>query len=332
MWQQIIPIIQNSQRFVLTAHVNPDGDALGTELALAEHLKNLGKEVSILNSDSPPTSLRFLDSRRWIKQYSAKKHAAIINRAEVIMVLDASGGWNRLGRIGDALEQAPGVKICIDHHPDSSDFVDLAVIDTAAAATAELVYDLVRAMDGGVTKAMAHALYAAIMTDTGSFRFPKTSPNSHRITAELLAAGADPLYIYRQIYEQNSPEYVRLKGYAMDSIQTAAGGQIAYYGLTKNNLKQYGLKSSELDGFASLGQQIKGVRVTIFCVESSNNRVKISLRSDNSVAINQIAAEYDGGGHSSAAGATITGTLAEVMPQLVKKVEALLKHQTVPPH
>ena len=324
LWQEVIPVIENNQNFVITSHTNPDCDALGSELALAEHLRNLGKEVAILNSDAVPQAFRFLNHQKKIRQYSQSRHLSLINRAEVIMVLDASGGWERVGRIGEVLEQAAATKICIDHHPDTIDFVDIPVVDTEAAATAELIYDLLVKMKGQLSTTMAQALYAAIVTDTGSFRFPKTSPRTHQITANLLAAGANPAYIYSQLYEQYPLGRVRLKGHVIDSIRTEANGQIAYYGLSRDTLKEYGVKASELDGFASLGQEVGGVRITVFCLENSNNRVKISLRSDDSIAINSLAIKYGGGGHPSAAGATINGKLEEVLAEAVGKAKTLL--------
>ncbi|MCK6628546.1 MAG: bifunctional oligoribonuclease/PAP phosphatase NrnA [Anaerolineae bacterium] len=325
MWQKIIPLIEQHSAFVLTSHLNPDCDALGSELALAEHLASLGKKVTIINTDPVPEAFQFLDLQRVIKKYSPNKHNALIKKAEAIIVLDASGGWKRLGRVGDALAQANALKVCIDHHPDATDFVDVAAIDTEAAATAELVYELVTAMCGKISAHMAQALYAAIVTDTGNFRFPKTSPRTHRITGELLRAGAEPYAIYRQLYEQYPLARVRLKGHVLDSIKTAAQGRIAYYGLDQATLKTYGVKASELDGFASLGQEIGGVRVVVFCLQSSKSKVKISLRSDGSIAINQLAVAYGGGGHTSAAGATVTGNLAEIMAEVVEKVELLLE-------
>jgi len=325
LWQEVVSLIENNDSFIISSHINPDCDALGSELALAEHLANLGKKVIIINSDSVPEVCRFLDPNAVIKRYSSKKHASIIKKADVIFVLDASGGWERLGTVGKALEQAEATKVCIDHHPDATDFVDVAIVDTNAAATAELIYNLLLAMNGALSKHMAEALYAAILTDTGSFRFPKTSVQTHRITADLLAAGVDPLYIYSQIYEQFSLGAVQLRGHVLGSIKIAAKAQIAYYGLTQSTLKSYGVKASELDGFAALGQQIKGVRVVIFCTEASKGRIKISLRSDGTVAINQLAAEYEGGGHASAAGAIVPGTLDEIIQELLEKVKQLLK-------
>jgi len=324
VWQEIIAIIQKHKNFILTSHVNPDCDALGSELALAEHLRDLGKTVAILNSDAVPEVFRFLDPQKRIKRYTQAKHANVIKKAEVIIVLDASGGWERLGRVGEILAQTDATKVCIDHHPEATDFVDVAVLDTTAAATAELIYELLLAMAGTLSESMARSLYAAIMTDTGSFRFPKTSPRTHRITAELLAAGARPLETYRQIYEQYPLSRVRLKGHVIDGIKTTANGQIAYYGLDRETLRAYGVEASELDGFASLGLEIGGIRVVVFCVELSRGRVKISLRSDGRVMVNQIAAAYNGGGHPSAAGATVEGDLDQVMVDVVQKFENLL--------
>jgi phosphoesterase RecJ-like protein len=324
LWQQIIPLIEQNTHFIITSHLNPDCDALGSELALAEHLQRLGKKVAIINSDPVPQAYQFLDPQRSIKKFLPSKHSDLIKKAEVILVVDASGGWKRIGRPGEAFEQAGALKICIDHHPDPTDFVNMAVVDTNAAATAELIYDLIRTMGGALTAEMAVALYAGIITDTGSFRFPKTSAQTHRITAELLQRGVDPLAVYRQIYEQYPLGRVRLKGHVIDSIKTMAHGQLAYYSLDQDTLKAYRVKAADLDGFASLGQEIGGVRVVVFCLQSSKSKVKISLRSDGSVAVNQLAAGYGGGGHPSAAGATVTGNVEEVLAKLVEQVKLLL--------
>ena len=324
MWQKIIPLLENNHRFVITSHTNPDCDALGSELALAEHLRGLGKAVTIFNSDAVPEAFRFLDPQRRIKRFSPARHLALIQTAQVVIVLDASGGWERIGEVGKILAQSRATKICIDHHPDATDFADLAVVDIDAAATAELVYDLIMAMGGKLSASMAQALYAAIVTDTGSFRFPKTRPQTHQITAELLRAGVDPAHIFSQLYQQYPLNRVRLKGRLIDSIKTEVNGQLAYYSLTKKTMKAYGVKGADLDGFASLAQEIGSVRVTVFGVENSRNRVKISLRSDGSIAINQIAAEYGGGGHPSAAGATVNGNLDQVLADVIAKVKALL--------
>jgi phosphoesterase RecJ-like protein len=337
MWSDVICAINENQRFIVTTHANPDLDALGSELALDEHLRSLGKQVAILNSDSAPRTLRFVDPERHLQTFSPKRHQRKIERAEVIFVLDASGGWERVGRIGQALAaraQHPpdGVRrpkdratvICIDHHPDPLDFAHLGVVDPDAAATAELIFDLITQSQATFTPSIARWLYLGILTDTGSFRFPKTSVQTHRIAASLIEAGADPMQLYRQVYERYSLRLVRLKGHVLNSLQVGANGQLAWCALSQDILKAYDVKSADLDGFPGLGMQIGGVRVSVMCVETHKGQVKLSLRSDGTVAINHLAVDLGGGGHESAAGAIVDGDLAQVAARMVADVGALL--------
>ncbi len=333
MWPEIIRIISEKQRFILTTHTNPDLDALGSELALDEYLRSLNKRVSIFNSDRVPPMFRFADPKHRLRTFSANRHCQIIQEVEVIFVLDASGGWERLGRIGPALSdrardpQTGATVICIDHHSNPADFADLVLIDAAAAATAELVFELITHGGGALTPTIAQWLYLAILTDTGSFRYPKTSERTHHITARLLKAGADPVRLYKQVYEQHPLELVRLKGHVLNSLQLGAGGQLAWYALDRATLRAYGVAPADLDGFPGLGMQIGGVRVSLLCVEMPKRRVKISLRSDNSVAVDDLANELGGGGHPSAAGATVEGELNEVTARMVSTLEAMLEGQ-----
>lgn len=331
MWSDVIHTLNEKQRFIITTHSNPDLDALGSELALDEYLRSLDKEVLILNSDPVPGTLRFVDPERHLRTFSPSRHRQKIEQAEVIFVLDASGGWERVGRVGQALEaqakqaQDRATVICIDHHPDPVDFAHLAIVDPDAAATAELIFDMVIQSGGVLTPSIARWLYLAILTDTGSFRFPKTSLKTHRIAASLIEAGADPMRLYRQVYEQYPLGLVRLKGHVLNSIQIGGNGQIAWYALDQDTLKSYGVKSADLDGFPSLGMQIGGVRVSLLCAETPKGRVKISLRSDGSIAINELAARLGGGGHPSAAGAIVDGELGEVTSRVLAEVETLLE-------
>jgi phosphoesterase RecJ-like protein len=336
MWSEVIRVINEKQRFIISSHVNPDMDALGSELALDEYLRSLGKHVTVLNSDSVPQMYRFADPRRRLRTFSPTRHQHEIEQVEVIFSLDASDGWERLGRVGSVLStradaaQNPACVICIDHHPNTVDFADLAVVDIDAAATAELVYEMIAQAGGALTPSMARSLYLAILTDTGSFRFPKTSTRTHHIAARLIEAGADPMQLYKQIYEQAPLELIRLKGHVLTSMQLGAGGQIAWYVLDRATLKAHGVKSADLDGFPGLGMQVRGVRVSLLCVEMTRGRVKISLRSDGSVVINELARQLGGGGHPSAAGATVEGDVRAVASSLVSSLEAMLDHQRRP--
>lgn len=325
MWAEVLRMLRRHRRFVITTHTNPDLDALGSELALEEHLRECGKEVSVLNSDSVPRPHRFVDPQRRIRTYRPSRHDSVIHLAEVIIVLDASGGWSRVGRIGHVLSGAPAKSLRIDHHPDSPKFTNVEVVVDDAAATAELIYDLVRAADGAISPAMARALYVAILTDTGSFRFPKTSPTTHRIAAELIERGANPTDLYNMVYNRYAASRLRLQGYVLNSLQLGADGRLAWSALTQSTLVEYDAQVADLDNFAGLGLQIAGVHVSLLCVEMPKNQVKVSLRSDGSVAVNDLAASWGGGGHASAAGAIIKGEFAHLTAEVVARVEGLVR-------
>jgi phosphoesterase RecJ-like protein len=324
MWTSIINALTENYRFVISSHLNPDCDALGSELALAHLLLKQGKEVAILNTDPLPPVYQFLDPENLIQTFSENKHLDIISQADVIIVVDVSGGWKRLGRLGDALSQIQATTICIDHHPNGEPFTEMSFIDTEAAATGELIFDLITAMQEEITPSIAEALYAAIITDTGNFRFSKTSARTHLIAATLLECGVDFVGIYNLLYEQYPLSRLQLKGHVLQKINLTADGQIAYAGLSLEELEAFNCSPSGLDGFSSLAQQIKGVKISIFLIELSRGRVKISLRSNGEVPVNELAARFGGGGHIPAAGATIQGNLNEVMEKVIIEAKKLL--------
>jgi bifunctional oligoribonuclease and PAP phosphatase NrnA len=327
MWSDIIRLISHLKRFVITTHSNPDLDALGCELALDEFLRGLDKQVTILNSDPVPQAHRFLDRGRRIRTYQPRRHHQVIQQAEAVFVLDTSGGWKRLGAIGEVLAAAPAVKVRIDHHPDLPRFADCEVVDSDAVATGELIFDLIVQAGTAINRTMADALYAAILTDSGCFRYPKTSPKTHWIAARLLECGVNPAEIYDVIYNQYPLGRLRLQGHVLDTLRVGADGRMVWGALDLATLKAYGVRPADLDNFAGLGMQAVGVQVCVLCVEVSNREVKVSLRSDGSIAVNDLASKWGGGGHASAAGATIEGSYSEVSSRVVADVEALVNGQ-----
>ena len=331
MWSDILSVMQQHQRFIITTHTNPDLDALGSELALEEHLRTSGKQVSILNSDPVSLSHRFVDARRRIQTYRPRRHDPVIHSADVVFVLDASGGWNRVGRIGEVLAQTRATSVRIDHHPDPPRFTRIEMVDDGAAATAELIYELVCRACGTVTYEMAHSLYVAILTDSGSFKYPKTSPRTHRIAAELIERGVNPTELYDVVYNQCPLNRLRLQGHMMDSMQTAASGRVIWNTLDQNTLGAYGVKMADLDNLAGLGLQVVGIKVCVLCVEMPKGQVKNSMRSNGDVAVNGLAGEWGGGGHASASGATVKGSVEQVAAMVVSRVEALIDNGGSPP-
>ncbi|MGC8878516.1 MAG: DHH family phosphoesterase, partial [Anaerolineae bacterium] len=301
------------------------------ELALDEYLRAIGKQVCILNSDPIARPHRFVDPQRRIRVYQPHRHDRLIEGADVLIVLDVSGGWKRLGQIGDTLSRMCPYSVRIDHHPDPQHFTDVEVVDDNAAATAELIFELVRAAAGKITETMARALYVAILTDTGSFRYPKTSSKTHRIAAELIELGANPAELAKLAYNQYSLNLLRLQGHMLDTMQSDVGGRLVWSVLDQNTLRAYGVQEAELDNFASFGMQVAGVLVSVLCVETPEGRVKVSLRSDASLPVNDLAAEWGGGGHASAAGATVSGALHQVTDMVLARVKALIDSHTAQP-
>mgnify|MGYP005849472971 CR=1 FL=1 len=325
MWTEIIQLIQRHERFIITTHTNPDLDAVGCELALDDYLRRAGKQSLILNDNALARTYRRVDSRHRVHIYSARRHATAIREAQVIFALDIAGGWQRTGRLADALAASPAVSVRIDHHPDGTRFTHLEVVDSQAAATVELIFDLLcqPGIQAGISPDAARWLYLGLLTDTGSFRYPKTSPQTHRIAAQLIEAGADPVQLYRLAYEGFSLERTHLKGHVLASLQLAGEGRVAWCALDQDTLRRYGVQVADLDGFAGLGTEVGGVLVSVLCVALPNGQVKVSLRSAGDVAVNGLAAEWGGGGHPSAAGATLKGELSQVTACVVAKVEEM---------
>jgi phosphoesterase RecJ-like protein len=323
-WADITRVIEERSRFVITAHQMPDCDALGSELALDEILRKLGKKTTIINSDPMPKAYRFLDPRKRIKTFNPQKHLSIIKEADAIFLLDA-GEWHRAGEVGEHLSSNyKAIVLCIDHHDNPTNDAHYAVVDPSASATAALIFDLACRLDVPLTKSMAEALYAGIVTDTGKFRYPQTSARTHLIAARLLEAGVYPNYMHRMIYEQYPLDRTRLKGHLLDSIRTTADGKLAWVSVRLETLREYNTRPSEMDGFPALPMQVGGVKVSVFCVEVSPGVIKVGLRSDGEVSVNHLADELGGGGHPSAAGLTLRGELEEVTRMVVDRACELL--------
>jgi phosphoesterase RecJ-like protein len=325
MWKAIKELVYRHERFILSSHINPDGDALGSELALAALLRAQGKEVSIINKDTTPAHYRFLDQAGEIRVFEPERDAPVIARAEVIFVLDASAGWDRVGKaLGRALQRSRAKVGCIDHHFASADFADVAVVRHQAAATAELIYGLFRDMAVEITLPVAEAIYVAIMTDTDCFCNSAAGPQAHYIAAELLQHGVDPSKLYSQVYQQYPPGRLLAQGDALSGLRLEYGGRLAWYGLKQEQLLRYNITYDDLEHFPSMGLDIKGVKVSLFLVETRKGDTKISLRSKDGVLVNGVAQLFGGGGHAAAAGAIIRQPLRQAAAEVISALAPLL--------
>jgi phosphoesterase RecJ-like protein len=301
-----------ARHILLTTHENSDGDGLGSEVALALALKALGKEVSIFNPTEVPPNYLFLKEFYDIQLFRDRNEDAIqeIFLADLFIVLDANLR-DRTGRLWPHVEFARELGklriLCVDHHLDPEDFADIMVCENYASSTGELVCDLISALGAHTGRelfspASASALYTAIMTDTGSFRFPKTTPYVYRQVGFLVEKGADPEMIYDRIYNSLTPQALKLLGLALTNISVLENGMISWLFITQDMLKATGSKLFDTDLIIRYLLSVSSVRVAVLLVEMQDGRTKVSFRSRGQIYVNRLAKNYGGGGHMNAAG------------------------------
>lgn len=310
-------VLRQNQSFVLTTHVNPDGDGLGSELALAEWLRSIGKQVHVINHSETPSAYKFLDPEKTISTFQESTHAPLLANADVIIVLDMND-TGRLRSMQGHVVASNAVKVCIDHHMDPSPFAQHYFIDVDATSTGEMIYRLLLQLDNTpLSESMARALYCAIMTDTGSFRYPRVDPEIFRVAAHLVELGADPVTIYGDVYEQWSPGRIQLLGAALNSLETFYDGRLACIHITREMLQTSGTREEDTDNFTSYPMSIGGVVAGILLLEVRDG-IKISFRSKGDIPVNVLAKEFGGGGHKNAAGGRVeSGTIMEVKRNVI---------------
>ena len=322
LFEKAAEAVRKHHHFVITTHINPDGDGVGSELGLARFLKTIGKDVIILNATPTPRNYRFLDPGNEIKQFDASRPAEFLNQTEVIFILDISK-WERLGPMRASIQDHKAVKICIDHHPINGEFADINLICQDACASGELVLELMNHMNGELTAAIAEPLYAAILTDTGAFRFPNTTSQTHYAAAKLLATGINPHCVYEHIYERCSPARVQLLGIILCNLNYLHCGRLAWAKITQTMLQQTGVEPEEVEGFVDIARGIRNVEASFLFLELPDGKVKVSLRSKGDVDVNRFASKFGGGGHQHASGILLDGPIETVANNVLQETASL---------
>ena len=303
--------------------MNADGDGCGSETALARLLAQRGLKSRIVNPTPWPTLFDFLLGEDVVD--NTGKGAAALSGIDLLIVLDISD-VKRLGNLTDAVRRLTVPKLVIDHHIASDDPAgDIVLTDTAACATGELVYDLACELDLDITPAIASSLYAAILTDTGAFRYSNTTPRSHAIAAELLSRGVDPEEMYQRVYASAPAGRVRLLAEVLATLGVDEPCGVAWLTMGAGALERYGVRSEDLDGVVEHARSIAGTRMAIFFRDLGYGKVKISFRSTGDVDVNRFARRYGGGGHVKASGALVAGTLEEVRERVVSDAKEYLE-------
>jgi phosphoesterase RecJ-like protein len=320
-WSPFVDVVQQNQRFVLTTHVRPDPDGLGSQIALADVLESLGKQVDLVISSDWPPRYTFLDPDRRIARFHIP--GTPYQNAGAIIVLD-TGTWNQLGDFGTFLKTATAAKVVIDHHLSQDDLGATALVDTTAEATGRLVYEAVQALGRPLSVRAANALFAALATDTGWFRHKNTTAETFALADELMRAGADPTTLYEQIYEQSTLARVHLAGLVMNRLKVIENGRVAYTEVYKSDYAATGAIPQDTEDMINYPRSIAGVEVALFFLEQPVGGVKISFRSRSRIDVAKLAEQFGGGGHRLASGATLQTTLPEAQRRILDAVKAVL--------
>lgn len=307
----------------LSTHINADGDGCGSEVALARLLTQLDIDARIANPTPWPAMFDFLLGDDVRNESSDAEQT--IRQSDLIVVLDISD-LRRLGPLGPVVRASPATKIVIDHHiPSDVAITELALCDTAACATGELIYDLAAVLELKLTAPVAEALYVALLTDTGGFRFSNTSARCHAIAGALLAAGVDPEAMYRRIYASVPIGRLHLLRDALATLEVDPEYGIAWISVEAGAPETHGLKSEDLDGIAEHPRSVAGTKLAIFFRDLGHGKVKVSFRSAGEVDVNAFAREFGGGGHAKASGALVAGTLEEVRHDVIAAARIFLE-------
>lgn len=325
-WNSFADVFRGHENFVLTTHVNPDGDGLGTEIALGLCLQQIRKNVRIINYSETPKNYTFLNTPALaFERFNESVHASVIAEADAIVVMDMNDEA-RLRTMGKHVLGSRAAKIILDHHLDPDDFAQYYIIDTDACASGEIGYRVIeRLMGPNFTKEIATGLYTAIMTDTGSFRFPRTDPEVHQMAGHLLACGTDPTYVYENVYNQSSINRQRLLGKALGELRIEHDGRLGLLVVTRIMFEETGAREEDVEDFVQSTLAVQGTKMGILAVELRDG-VKLSFRSKGNIPVNTLAEQYGGGGHKNAAGARVHNrALNEVVSEAVSRAKMYLE-------
>jgi phosphoesterase RecJ-like protein len=320
-WDPFVDLVRRHQRFLLTTHVRPDGDALGSMLGLAEILRSQGKQVRCVVASQIAPRYNFLYQPGDIDRFAPPGDA--LRETDVAVVLDTSA-WSQLGDYGPFFRSLAVPKAVIDHHQTQDDLGALRLVDTTSEATGRLVFEAAQALGVPLTESVASKLFVALAMDTGWFRHSNATASSYTLAAQLIAAGANPEDLYDRLFEQNSLARLRLTGVVLERLQTSDGGRIAWSEIHKGDYEATGAVPQDSEDLVNYARSVIGVVVGLFFMEQPRGGIKVSFRSRGTVDVARVAERFGGGGHRAAAGATLNLPLDEARSQVLAAVREAL--------
>lgn len=321
-WQPFVKSVGAAQSFVLTSHMRPDCDAIGSELGLALALRSLGKDVRIVNGDAVPPHIGFVDPQGDVRVLGRDVTASDL-ACDVFVVLDTSA-WGQLGPMAEVVRNTAARRLVIDHHVSEDDLGAAMFKDTSAESTGRLVLQAIDALGVAVSAEIAAALFAAIATDTGWFRFSSVNEATFAAVARLVAAGAQPHVVFAALYEQNSLGRLRLQGRILTNVASHLSGRLLSTSITRADLQAAGAEPTDTEDVINRLLGVVGVEAALLFLELGPTETKVSLRSRSDVDVRAIAERFGGGGHRAAAGVRFPGPLAEAEPAVLGAVRSAM--------
>ena len=320
-------LLAKPQKIAIIPHKNPDGDAIGSCLALAYFLKALGQNPKIITPNDYPKFLKWMPNDNFIYNFEYQNTQAkrVLEEATLIFTLDFNH-FSRTGQLEPLLSNSNADFIMIDHHQQPDNYAKVTYSDVTMSSTCEMVYNFIEALDGidKISKAIATCLYTGIMTDTGSFKYYSTTSRTHRVVANLIDKGAENMTIHQQVFDANSPARLHLLGAALNNLVILKDYKTAYITLSQEELDKYNYNKGDTEGFVNYGLTIEGINFAIIFIENKEEGIiKISFRSIGDFSVNEFArSHFNGGGHTNAAGGKSDVSIQET----TKYFESLLEH------
>ncbi|MBN2331916.1 MAG: bifunctional oligoribonuclease/PAP phosphatase NrnA [Deltaproteobacteria bacterium] len=314
----MIRVCSEARTVLIATHVNPDGDAVGSSLALAATLQKLDKQVVVYDPDPVPYMFRFLPGADLVVN-TLPEHETF----DLLILLDCS----EPGRAGREMASFSGYRrtACIDHHITNDHFAQFNLIDPQASATAELVYEVVAALDADFSRDVAVNLYTAILTDTGSFHYENAGPRSFAVAGKLVAKGVDPWMVAQHVYESEPLNRLQLLAYTLQTLRISANGKAACVTVTREMYAKTGTNAEHTDRLVNYPRSIDGVEVAFMLRQTGERSYKLSFRSRGMVDVASLAQEFGGGGHKNAAGCHLDGSADDIIAMVFAKLDDLLE-------
>lgn len=319
-------LLSEPQKIVIIPHKNPDGDAIGSTLALCHYLKNQGQSAVVISPNDDPKFLKWMPGHEYILNFESKNTQAkeALEAATLIFTLDFNH-FGRTGQLQPLLESLKVPFVMIDHHQAPSDYATVMYSDVEMSSTCEMVYNFIEYLGDvdQITPEMANCLYTGIMTDTGSFKFSSTTSRTHQVVADLIDKGAKNTAIHNKIYDTNSPSRLHLLGCALNNMVILDAYSTAYITLSQSELDTHNFQKGDTEGFVNYGLTLEGIRFAVIFIENSEEGIiKISFRSEGDFSVNEFARNhFNGGGHDNAAGGRSDVSMKETTNHFVSLLE-----------